>query len=100
MKNRVKADQEVRIHRYELRNVLEFQYDSLWASAQEKCRCRRCDEGPDPDRPYRLFVNGIGDFVVYNNCRSCDAVLRHYHDLSEQRQLTVQVKNLWLSYHN
>lgn len=96
----VKADQGVRIHRLELREVLGSQFDFLWAFAQKRCRCRHCQEGPHRDRPYRIFVNGLGDFTLYNYCRECDYPIQFYVDMSEEPGVSIRIQDLWLSYHN
>lgn len=96
----VKADQQVRIHRLELREVLGNQYDFLWAFAQKHCRCRHCKTGPHDDRPYRIYVNGLGDFALYNYCRACDYPIQNYIDMSEEPLISIRIQDLWLSYHN
>ena len=96
----VKANQEVRIHRLELREALGEQYDFLWAFAQKRCRCTDCSDAPDPLRPFRIHVNGLGDFSLYNFCSACDQPTRHYMEMSEDPEISVRIQDLWLSYHN
>jgi hypothetical protein len=100
MEKIVKASQEVRIHRRELYEALGHQYDFLWAFARKRCRCSECSEAPEPLRPYRIYVNGFGDFSLYNYCGTCDQPTHHHMEMSEEPEISARIQNLWLSYHN
>ena len=91
---------EIRISRGELIQALGKQYEFLWHFGKKLCRCKRCGEQRTAPGPYRIYVNGYGDFALYHSCGSCAYPLHSYVELSQEIKIRATVRKLWLSKFN
>ena len=93
-------EKEVRIFYSELVCVLGDQFEFLWYFSKKMSVCKCCGGKPEKDRPYRIFINGYGDFIIYNTCSHCDYPIQYYCELSQEPQINARVNRLWCSRHN
>ena len=88
---------ELRISRGELLTSLKERYEFLWHFARKMAVCTRCKCQQTKEGPYRIYVNGYGDFSIYHRCRDCDYPVRYYVDLSQDRDLRRELRTIWLT---
>lgn len=93
-------EKEVRIFYSELVHVLDEQFEFLWYFSKKMATCKCCGGKATRDRPFRIFINGFGDFVVYNSCRRCDFPVEYYCELSQEPKISERINRLWCSKHN
>ena len=91
---------EIRITYNELMLRLRDQHEFLWHFAQKMARCKRCKNEAPEEGPYRIYVNGHGDFAVYHRCGECSYPLHAYVDLSQERDVRRAMRKLWLTKFN
>ena len=88
---------EIRISHRELTIHLREHHDFLWKYARKMARCSRCRSEEPCDEDYRIYVNGRGDFAIYNRCGECEYPLHSYVDLSQERAIRRGLRKLWLT---
>lgn len=88
-------EKEVRILDQELQGLLGEQFDFLHAFASSLMHCSCCGGAPQ-DAPPRIFINGLGDFVLYNHCRECGFPLTSYLEMSYDPDLHASIIYYWM----
>ena len=99
-REKITTTNEIRITRGELLGILEDKHEFLWHFAKKMAGCNRCRAYHVVDEPYRIFINGYGDFMLYNRCADCDYPVRSYVDLSQDTDLRRRVRAHWLAKFN
>ncbi len=89
-------EREVWVHESELITVLGTQFEFLWYFARKMGKCTCCGGQPDKKQPYRAFINGHGDFVVYNACGHCRYPISFYVEMSQEPEVNRSIFRYWL----
>ena len=97
---KIETANELRVTRAELLDVLADKYEFLWHFGKKMAECKRCRCRQMEQGPYRIYVNGYGDFQLYHRCADCHYPVRSYVDLSQDADLRRRVRALWLSKFN
>jgi hypothetical protein len=98
--NRLTGITEIQVTPGELARHLREQYRFLWHFARKMSRCRRCGGVETEAGPYRIYINGRGDFAINHRCGSCHFPVRSYVDMSQEHRVRRRIHQLWQSKFN
>ncbi len=88
-------EKEVRILDQELQELLGEQFDFLHAFASSLLHCSCCGGTPSL-HPSRLFINGLGDIILYNRCQQCQFPMTSYLEMSYDPELQEVIVHYWM----